>query len=228
MAYLMIETQDLTKIYGDSAPVRALDDVTLSVSSGEFLAVTGPSGSGKSTLLNLLGTLDYPTQGLIMLEGVDLAMIKGNDLADFRRENIGFVFQLFNLIPVMSAIENVMLPLIPYRRNLLFNLEERACELLEAVGLLNRTDHLPGQLSGGEQQRVAIARALINHPRIILADEPTGNVDSKTGEEIVHLLQHMNRVMGVTVVMVTHDECIATLADRTVSLLDGKLIETAV
>ena len=220
---LIVKTENLGKVYADGAPVRALDGVTLTVGEGEFLAVTGPSGSGKTTLLNLIGTLDWPTSGCVVIDGVDVSTLTGDTLADFRREHIGFVFQLFNLIPVLTALVNVMLPLIPYRRGLAFNLEARAREMLEAMGLESRLDHLPGQLSGGEQQRVAIARALVNHPKVILADEPTGNVDSKTGEEIIGLLRKLNRELGVTILLTTHNTAIACQADSVVRLRDGRV-----
>ena len=220
----IVRTQDLTKVYQDGVEVLALNRVSLAVTPGEFLAVTGPSGSGKSTLLNLIGTLDVPTQGQVVVNGIDTQTLKGNVLADFRREHIGFVFQLFNLVPVLTALENVMLPLIPYRRRLGFNLEKRAQDLLAAVGLESRMRHLPSQLSGGEQQRVAIARALINEPKLILADEPTGNVDSKAGADIIALLRQLNRERGVTVVLVTHDEAITQEVDRVLLLRDGSII----
>ncbi|MBM4429036.1 MAG: ABC transporter ATP-binding protein [Chloroflexi bacterium] len=221
----VVITEGLTKEYllGLSR-VIALHEVSLTIGQGEFLAVVGPSGSGKTTLLNLIGTLDVPTRGRVLVDGVDVSTLKGNQLADFRRARIGFVFQLFNLIPVFTALENVMLPLLPYRRGLPFKLEVRARELLAQMGLEGRADHLPGQLSGGEQQRVAIARALLNSPKLILADEPTGNVDSKTGEEIVSLLRRLNRETGVTLVLVTHNAAIAAQADRVVHLQDGKIL----
>lgn len=220
----IVQAEDLSKVYADGAPVRALERVSLAIGRGEFLAITGPSGSGKSTLLNLIGTLDRPTSGRVVVDGLDVSTLRGDALADFRRQNIGFVFQLFNLVPALTALENVMLPLLPYRRGLGFNLEARARELLEATGLGERLHHLPGQLSGGEQQRVAIARALINTPKLILADEPTGNVDSKAGEEILHRLRRLNRELGITIVLVTHDEALATQADRVVHLRDGMLL----
>ncbi len=220
----MVVTEGLTKVYGDGASVRALDGVSLRVDTGEFLAVCGPSGSGKTTLLNLIGTLDRPTSGKVWVNGVEVAGLKGDALADFRRENIGFVFQLFNLVPWLTALENVMLPLLPYRRGLGFDLEERARRLLEDVGLSGRMGHLPGELSGGEQQRVAIARALVNRPGLVLADEPTGNLDSVSGEGIMRLLRRLNEEHGVTVVLVTHDERIASYADRAIHLRDGKLV----
>ncbi len=221
----MVVTEGLTKVYGDGASVRALDGVSLRVDTGEFLAVCGPSGSGKTTLLNLIGTLDRPTSGKVWVNGVEVAGLRGDALADFRRENIGFVFQLFNLVPWLTALENVMLPLLPYRRGLGFDLGERAGRLLEEVGLSGRMGHLPGELSGGEQQRVAIARALVNRPRLVLADEPTGNLDSASGEGIMRLLRRLNEEHGVTVVLVTHDERIASYTDRAVELHDGKLVE---
>lgn len=220
----MIATENLTKIYTDGAPVQALDNVTLEIAAGEFVAITGPSGSGKSTLLNLIGTLDRPTSGRVVVDGVDVSTLRGNALADFRRERIGFVFQMFHLVPTLTALENVMLPLIPYRRGLKFRLEERARELLEAMGLGDRLHHLPGQLSGGEQQRVAIARALINTPKVILADEPTGNLDSRAGAEIVALLRQLNREQEVTVLVATHNETVAQAADRVIRLRDGRVV----
>ncbi len=220
----MIATKDLTKIYTAGAPVRALDGITLEITVGEFVAITGPSGSGKSTLLNLLGALDRPTSGQLVVDGVEVSTLRGNALADFRRARLGFVFQMFHLVPELTALENVMLPLVPYRRRLPFLLEQRAQELLAAVSLQKRMHHLPGQLSGGEQQRVAIARALINTPRILLADEPTGNLDSQAGAEIVTLLRQLNKEQGVTVLITTHNEAIASTADRNIQLLDGRLV----
>lgn len=220
----MITTKNLTKIYTHGAPVHALDEVTLEIAAGEFVALTGPSGSGKSTLLNLIGTLDRPTSGQVVVDGVDVGILRGDALADFRRERIGFVFQMFHLVPTLTALENVMLPLLPYRRGLKFRLEERARELLEAVGLGDRLHHLPGQLSGGEQQRVAIARALINTPKVILADEPTGNLDSQAGAEIVALLRQLNREQGMTVLVATHNQAVAQAADRTIRLRDGRVV----
>lgn len=223
----IVQTESLGKTYGDGAAVRALDEVTLSIVSGEFVAIQGPSGSGKSTLLNLIGTLDTPTSGQITVDSVDLGTLRGDALADFRRAKIGFVFQLFNLVPTLNALENVMLPLLPYQRGLGFKLEARARELLTRMGLEERLHHLPGQLSGGEQQRVAIARALINSPSLILADEPTGNLDTKIGEEIVRLLRQLNQEQGLTLVLVTHDATVASQADQVVSMRDGRLTESS-
>jgi len=222
---IIVQTYSVTKIYGDGTPVSALQEVSLSVAAGEFLAIQGPSGSGKSTLLNLIGTLDHPTSGQIVVDGVDLSTLRGDALADFRREKIGFVFQLFNLVPSLNALENVMLPLLPYQRGLKFSLKERSRELLKNMGLGDRLYHLPGQLSGGEQQRVAIARALINFPRLILADEPTGNLDTTSGEEVVELLHHLNTEQCITILIVTHDSAIASQADRVVRLQDGRLLD---
>lgn len=222
MATHIVRTHSLSKTYGDGAAVNALDNVSLSVPVGEFLAIQGPSGSGKSTLLNLIGTLERPTSGKVWVDGADVSTLKGNALADFRRAKIGFVFQLFNLVPSLTALENVMLPLLPYQRGLKFKLSERAADLLISLGLKKRLKHLPGQLSGGEQQRVAIARALVNHPKLILADEPTGNLDSAGGAEIISLLRQLNREQELTVVLVTHDAAIAAQADRVVRLQDGR------
>jgi len=219
----LIQAEMLSKIYGDGAEVRALDGITMQVANGEFLAIQGPSGSGKSTLLNLLGTLDHPTSGRVIIDGRDISALKGDALADFRREKIGFIFQLFNLVPTLNTLENVMLPLLPYRRGLKFNLQARARELLGQLGLGERMNHLPGQLSGGEQQRVAIARALINYPQLILADEPTGNLDSNAGEAILRLLRQLNQELGITLLLATHDTNIVGQTDRVLYLRDGKL-----
>ncbi|MDF1501278.1 MAG: ABC transporter ATP-binding protein [Anaerolineales bacterium] len=221
----MIVARDLTKTYSNGTDVCALDRVNIVIEKGEFVSVMGPSGSGKSTLLNLLGTLDMPTSGEIWIDGVDVSALSGNVLADFRRKNIGFIFQLFNLIPILSAWENVMLPLMPYRRSQPFRVQDRARDLLEAVGLGQRLDHLPGQLSGGEKQRVAIARALINEPSMILADEPTGNVDTKVGDEIMQLLEDLRKTRDQTVMVVTHNPRIAAYADRTYFLRDGAVVD---
>jgi len=221
----IVQTHSLSKAYSNGADIRALEDVTLSIEGGEFVAISGSSGSGKSTLLNLIGTLDHPTSGQIIIDGVDVTTLKGNVLADFRREKIGFVFQLFNLIPELTALENALMPLLPYQRGLGFKLQDRARELLERMGLGERLHHLPGQLSGGEQQRVAIARALVNHPRLILADEPTGNLDTQNGVDVINLLRQLNREKGLTLVLVTHDSLLATQADRVLYLKDGRLME---
>ncbi|NKQ36649.1 MAG: ABC transporter ATP-binding protein [Chloroflexi bacterium] len=220
----IVQVERVHKVYGNGTSVHALSDVSLSIAHGEFLAIQGPSGSGKSTLLHLIGTLDRPTEGRIVIDSVDINDLKGNRLADFRRQSIGFVFQLFNLVSSLTALENVMLPLLPYRRGLGFKLADRATELLASVSLEHRLKHFPGQLSGGEQQRVAIARALINSPKLILADEPTGNLDSQNGREIMTLLRNLNREQAVTLVLITHDPDLAAQADRIVRLQDGQLI----
>jgi macrolide transport system ATP-binding/permease protein len=222
----MIQIDNVSKVYGRNAAVHALKEISLTVPAGEVLAIQGPSGSGKSTLLNLIGTLDQPTSGRIVVDGVAVDQLRGNALADFRREKIGFVFQMFNLVPTLTALENVMLPLLPYRRGLDFDLRQRAESLLAQMGLGDRLSHLPGQLSGGEQQRVAIARALINRPRLILADEPTGNLDSKRGQEILSLLRQLNQEQGITILLVTHDTAVAAQAGRIVQLQDGAVIST--
>lgn len=223
----MIAVENLVRVYGGRAPVQALRGVTLQVHAGEFVAIQGPSGSGKSTLLHLIGALDRPTAGRVTVNGVELSRRNGDALADFRREKIGFVFQVFHLLPALTALENVMLPLCPYRRRLAFDLRTRAREMLAAVGLGARIDHLPGELSGGEQQRVAIARALVNHPTYLLADEPTGNLDTATAQEIVRLLEQVRRDHGVTIVLVTHDATVAAHADRVVRLRAGCIVADA-
>jgi ABC-type lipoprotein export system ATPase subunit len=221
----LIRLEAVSKVYRNGSVVEALRDVSFEVAAQEFLAIVGPSGSGKTTLLNLLGTLDEPTSGRIGFAGEDLAKLRGDALADFRRQNIGFVFQLFYLLPELDTLENVMLPLIPFRRRLDFDLEERARELLGLVGLGGRLEHLPGQLSGGEQQRAAIARALINRPKALLADEPTGNLDSRSGQEIVGLLQSLNRELGLTLVVVTHNRELAAQAQAILRLQDGRVVD---
>lgn len=223
---VVVEARNLSKSYAGKPPVRALQDVTFSVRRGELVALQGPSGSGKSTLLHILGTIDPPTSGNLSICGTDPQALDTEALADFRRNNVGFVFQLFHLVAVLTAIENVMLPLVPYRRQYKFDLRDRAYELLRVVGIADRSHHLPGQLSGGEQQRVAIARALINQPSLILADEPTGNLDSAAGEQVLDLLHELNKARGVTVLVVTHDGAIASRADRVLSLRDGHLKES--
>jgi putative ABC transport system ATP-binding protein len=221
----VIETKDLSKIYGKGEiSVRALDGVTISIDEGEFLAVMGPSGSGKSTLMNILGCLDRPTAGSYLLENVDVSEMDRAELAKIRNERIGFIFQSYNLLPRTSALKNVMAPLL-YDRIHERSKEEQAQaaqRALEAVGLGDRVDHQPQELSGGQQQRVAVARALVNDPAFILADEPTGNLDSHSGEEIMRLL-HTLHEDGRTIVMVTHDEEIAAHTERVIHLLDGRI-----
>jgi ABC-type lipoprotein export system ATPase subunit len=219
---LLIETIHLSKVYGDGVGVRALDDVNIAVARGEMVAVMGPSGSGKSTLLNMLGALDRPTAGEVWVDGQNLARVK--DLDTFRARTVGFVFQLHNLLPTLTALENVETPMIgqigsPRARR------RRAEELLELVGLKDRGHHLPGQLSGGQRQRVAVARALANQPPLILADEPTGSLDSQSGAEIMALLQSLNREQGVTIVIVTHDPRVARSTQRILTMRDGRVVD---
>jgi putative ABC transport system ATP-binding protein len=220
----LIETHNLTKTYamGDSA-VHALDDVSLSVEHGEFVAIMGPSGSGKSTFMNVIGCLDEPTGGRFLLEGIDISRRGRDELAEIRNQKIGFVFQGFNLLPRTSALENVELPMLyngfsPKERR------RRALASLKALGLEGREHHHPNQLSGGQQQRVAIARALVNQAPLLLADEPTGNLDTKTSIEIMELFVKLNEESGITILLVTHEPDIATYSKRSVRFLDGKIV----
>jgi len=221
---ILIETHDITKIYhmGD-VQVHALRGVSLQVSEGELLSIMGPSGSGKSTMMNVLGCLDQPTSGEYYLDGVNVAALNDNALADIRNRKIGFVFQTFNLLPRTTALQNVELPLI-YRGVGGRERRRRAAEALEMVGLADRVHHRPNELSGGQQQRVAIARALVSEPGIILADEPTGNLDSRSGAELMVIFEQLNRQVGITVVFVTHDPDIAAHTRRIVRLHDGKIV----
>ncbi|MEM2903707.1 MAG: ABC transporter ATP-binding protein [Candidatus Bathyarchaeia archaeon] len=223
----IVETVNLKKVYllGKVA-IEALKGVSLKVKEGEFLSILGPSGSGKSTLLNLVGALDKPTSGKVFIEGVDVSILDDNGLAELRRR-IGFVFQFFNLIPRFTALENVELPMAIAGLSKMER-RKRAIELLEIVGLADRANHKPTELSGGEQQRVAIARALANNPRFLLMDEPTGNVDSKNADEIMRLVRHLNEEEGVTIIMVTHDQRLAKEANRTVYMLDGLIVDEVV
>jgi len=224
LAKPIVETADLKKTYIlGKVPVNALQGVNLKVEKGDFLAILGPSGSGKSTLLNMIGALDKPTEGKVFIDGVDVSTLNDNQLADLRR-NIGFVFQFFNLIPRLNARGNVELPMaIPgLGKN---ERRRRAEELLETVGLKERVDHKPAELSGGERQRVAIARALANNPGFLLMDEPTGNIDSKTAKEIMGLVKRLNEEKGVTIIMITHDQQLASQAKRIVKMLDGTIIK---
>ena len=227
MSEYLIDVQNLTKVYGSEqdAMVYALNDLSANVQRGEFVAIMGPSGSGKSTLMNILGCLDRPSSGSYFLDGRDVSKLDKNDLADVRNQKIGFVFQSFNLLPRLSALENVMMPML-YVFSLDLSAAEqriRATAALESVGLEKRIHHHPNQLSGGQQQRVAIARALVNRPPLILADEPTGNLDSKASVEIMDLLHQLHQ-QGVTVVMVTHEPDIASHAGRIICVRDGKTI----
>lgn len=218
----ILTVNNLNKSYAiPNGKLGVLRDINLEVQRGEFVAITGPSGSGKTTLLMLLGALDAPDSGEIWLNDTpDIAVhkLRGLNAADFRRQKIGFVFQLFYLLPNLTALENVMAPLLPYRRDLDFDLKRRASELLERVGLADRLGHPPARLSGGEQQRVAIARALINRPTILLADEPTGNLDPTTGSNVLDILRELQHSGNQTLVMVTHDPQIADSADRRIRL----------
>jgi putative ABC transport system ATP-binding protein len=223
----LYELTGVAKTYGDGeAQVRAVDGVDLRIDAGGFVVIAGSSGSGKTTLLQLLGALDRPSAGRVAFEGRDLGGLGDGELSKLRLRALGFVFQQFNLIPTLTARQNVEAALAPAGGNGTQR-HERAAELLESVGLGQRAEHLPGQLSGGEQQRVAIARALANEPRVVLADEPTGNLDSTTGEEIVGLLRALAGDHGRTVVLVTHDAGIARGADRVIRLRDGRLAASA-
>ena len=220
----VIKTLDLRKTYMQGGrPLEVLKGLNLTVEPGEFTAIMGPSGSGKSTLLNMIGALDRPTSGEVYINGVDLSKLSDRQVASLRNKEIGFIFQFFNLIPRMDAQSNVELPMVidgvPRGRR-----RERAQELLEMVGLGDRADHKPSQLSGGEQQRVAIARSLANDPMLLLADELTGNLDSKTGEEIMHLLRTLNKEEGKTFILITHDPTVGQNTDRIVQLRDGVIV----
>ncbi|MHB1481051.1 MAG: ABC transporter ATP-binding protein [Bellilinea sp.] len=227
MSTQLIEVRNLTKVYGSGeVAVHALDGVNLSIPRGEFAAIMGPSGSGKSTLMNILGCLDRPTAGEYILDGRDVSKLGKNELADVRNQKLGFIFQSFNLLPRLTALDNVMLPML-YDLNRNDNVQtqqERAKAALESVGLGQRMHHRPPELSGGQQQRVAIARALVNNPPVILADEPTGNLDSHSSEEVLDILHQLNE-QGVTIVMVTHEHDIALHAQRVIWVHDGKIIE---
>ena len=221
----MIEVVDLKKYYRmGPVLVKALNGISLRIEDGEFMSIMGPSGSGKSTLLNILGALDKPTSGTVYFDGIDLARVDESVLYQLRRKKVGFIFQSFNLIPTLSALENVLIPLVPTRISKTGRYK-RAKELLETVGLGDRVLHKPSEMSGGEQQRVAVARALVNRPSLVLADEPTGNVDSKTGAEIIKLLRDLNQNMGTTLVVVTHDPEIGKLTERVIRLKDGEIVE---
>ena len=218
----IVETRDLVKVYGDGAEVRALDGVNMRIAQGEFVSVMGPSGSGKSTLLNMLGALDRPTSGTVLVNGQDLEQVRNLDT--FRARTVGFIFQLHNLIPTLTARENVEVPMRGQPLGRGPGKRRRAEKLLELVGLADRMGHVPNQLSGGERQRVAIARALANQPAIVLADEPTGDLDSQSGAEVIALMRQLNHELGTTVIVVTHDPAVARQTERVLVMRDGRLV----
>jgi putative ABC transport system ATP-binding protein len=222
----MIELHDVWRLYRmGGETINALAGIDLKVSEGEFVTIVGPSGSGKSTLLNIIGGLDTPTIGRIEVDGQDLSKASDRDLSLYRNKKVGFIFQTFNLQPTHTALENVSLPLV-FAKVPLWRRKRIAREVMKTVGLSDRLRHKPNQLSGGERQRVAIARALVNDPKILLADEPTGNLDSKTGEQIMELLTRLNKERGITLLLVTHDLKTADYADRMLRMLDGQVAES--
>ena len=217
----LMQIQHLSKVYGQGEnQVRAVDDISFTVEKGEFLAIIGPSGSGKSTLLHILGGVDRPTSGKVFVDGQDVYAQNEDQLAIFRRRQVGLIYQFYNLIPVLNVVENMTLPVLMDGRQVN---QERLEELLDVLGLRGREKHLPNQLSGGQQQRVSIGRALMNAPAVVLADEPTGNLDSKNSQEIVELLKMSNKKYGQTLVIITHDENIALPAHRVIAIEDGRL-----
>ncbi len=222
----LLRVEHLSKIYGSGDnEVRALDNVSFTVEKGQFLAIIGPSGSGKSTLMHILGAVDRPTSGKVFLEGQDVFSQDENHLAIFRRRQVGLIYQFYNLIPVLNVTENITLPILLDGRKVE---PKRLEELISKLNLTGREKHLPNQLSGGQQQRVSIGRALMNSPSILLADEPTGNLDSANSQEIVSLLKQANREYGQTLIVITHDESIALQADRIISLEDGRIVKDEV
>ena len=222
----ILRVENLSKIYGKGEnEVRALDDVSFSVEKGQFVAIIGPSGSGKSTLLHILGGVDRPTAGKVFLEGQDVFAQNEDQLAIFRRRQVGLIYQFYNLIPVLNVTENITLPVLMDGRKVN---QERLDDLLATLNLHGREMHLPNQLSGGQQQRVSIGRALMNSPAVVLADEPTGNLDSKNSQEIVELLKLSNKQYGQTLIIITHDESIALQADRIITIEDGRITKDEV
>ncbi|AQS55966.1 ABC transporter ATP-binding protein [Novibacillus thermophilus] len=222
----ILKVEDLTKIYGkDETQVTAVDQVTFSVKKGEFVAIVGPSGSGKSTLLHILGGVDRPTRGKVFIEETDVYSLNETQLAIFRRRQIGLIYQFYNLIPILNVEENLTLPLLLDHRRVD---QQRLRELIETLGLAERMNHLPNELSGGQQQRVSIGRALINQPALVLADEPTGNLDSKNSKDIMDLLKLSNKLYQQTLIVITHDQNIALQADRMITMEDGKIIKDEV
>ena len=222
----ILEVKNLSKIYGkDETKVVALDNVSFSVKQGEFVAIIGPSGSGKSTLLHILGGVDVPTKGSVIINGTDISTLDETNLAIFRRRQIGLIYQFYNLIPILTVEENLTLPLLLDGRKP----DQKQIEMLvEKLGLENRLKHLPNELSGGQQQRVSIGRALLNSPALLLADEPTGNLDSENSKEIIKLLRQFNKENKQTVIIITHDERIALSADRVIEINDGKILRDEV
>jgi ABC-type lipoprotein export system ATPase subunit len=216
----IVETSDLTRIYGDGEAIRALDGVNMRVKRGELVAVMGPSGSGKSTLLNIIGALDKPTSGQVFVNGQDMAKIRNKD--KFRAKTVGFMFQLHNLLPTLTACENVEVPMMGHMGKRARR--KRAQELLELCGLADRMNHLPNQLSGGQRQRVAVARSLANNPPLVLADEPTGSLDTASGQELLKLLRDLNQTQGTTFILVTHDPAVARQTRRVLVMADGKIV----
>lgn len=222
----ILEVKHLSKTYGSGeAMVKALDDVSFSVEKGEFIAIIGPSGSGKSTLLHILGGVDKATSGKVLIEGQDIYALNENALAIFRRRQIGLIYQFYNLIPVLNVEENIELPLLLDHREVN---KEHFKQVINTLSLKDRLKHLPNELSGGQQQRVSIGRALISKPAIVLADEPTGNLDSKNSKEIIALLKHFHQEYNQTLIMITHDESIALQADRIIMIEDGKIVKDEV
>ncbi|MBQ9927124.1 MAG: ABC transporter ATP-binding protein [Lachnospiraceae bacterium] len=222
----VLEVRELTKRYGTGeSEVIALDHVSFSVEKGEFVAIVGASGSGKSTLMNLMGGVDVPTSGSVCIEGQELSKMNESELAIFRRRNIGMIYQFYNLIPTLTAEENIMLPWLLDQRK---ENREKLQEILMMLKLEKRAKHLPGQMSGGQQQRVSIGRAMVNDPAFILADEPTGNLDSKTSQEIIELLKYTNQKYHQTLLLITHDEKIALQANRIITIGDGKIVSDEV
>ncbi|HHW89281.1 MAG TPA: ABC transporter ATP-binding protein [Clostridiales bacterium] len=219
----ILKVDNLTKIYGaQDAKVIALDHVSFSAKKGEFLAIMGPSGSGKSTLLHLIAGLDTPNEGSVFLNGINIFALKGDEVAKFRRRQIGFIYQFYNLIPILTVEENISLPVLLDKKKVN---KQWMAKLLDMLGLSDRKSHLPNQLSGGQQQRVAIGRALFFEPSIVLADEPTGNLDTKNSDDIIAILEKMNQELTQTILLVTHDPKIASRAHRIIRLSDGKIVE---
>lgn len=222
----VLEVEGLTKVYGEGENrVVALDHVSFQVKKGEFVAIVGASGSGKSTLMNLMGGIDFPTEGKVFIEGKNIYELNESERAIFRRRNVGIIYQFYNLIPTLTAEENIMLPcLLDHRKAD----EKKLNTILEVTGLTDRRGHLPGQLSGGQQQRVSVGRAMVNDPAFILADEPTGNLDSKSSKEIMELLMSTNKCRNQTLIVITHDEKIALQADRIITIGDGRIVRDEV